>query len=88
MASVKLQPPEPFNFKTPDEWPRWRRCFEQFRIALGLSTESEKCQVSTLLYCLRSESEDILASTNVNEKEEKLSVSSKHFDFFLKFDTT
>ena len=52
MANVKLQPPEPFNFQTPDEEPCWCRCFEQFRKALSLSIESEECQVNTLLYCL------------------------------------
>ena len=36
MAEICLQPPDPFNFKVPDDWPRWRRRFEQFRSALGL----------------------------------------------------
>ena len=74
-----------YNFQTPDEWPRWRRCFEQFRIASGLSTESEECQVSTLLYYLGSESEDILASTSVIEEVRKSYPSVlKHFDDFFK----
>jgi len=30
-AQIRLQPPDPFDFKTPDYWPRWRRRFEQFR---------------------------------------------------------
>ena len=89
MARVKLQPPEPFNFQTQDKWPRWCRRFEQFIIASGLSTESVECQVSTLLYCLRSESEDILASTNVIEKERKSYPSVLNtLMTFLKFDTT
>ena len=85
MASVKLQPLEPFNFQTPDEWPCWRRRFEQFRIASGLSTESEECQVSTLLYYLGSESEDILASTSVIKEERKSYPSVlKHCNDFFK----
>ena len=52
MNYIQLQPPEPFNFKTPDDWPRWKRRFEQFRIASGLSEESQLKQVSTFLYCL------------------------------------
>ena len=24
MAGIQFQPPEKFNFKQPDEWPRWR----------------------------------------------------------------
>ncbi len=65
MASVRLQPPEPFNLKTPDEWPRWKKRFDQFRLASGLSDESEERQVSTLLYLLGSEAEDVLSSTGI-----------------------
>ena len=37
----------------PDEWPCWRRRFEQFRNASGLSSDKDNVrQVSTLLYCL------------------------------------
>ena len=42
MANIRLEPPEPFDFKTPDEWEKWRRRFEQFRVASGLSGESGK----------------------------------------------
>ena len=66
MASVRLQPPEPFNFKVPDEWPRWKRRYEQFRLASELSTEDDLRQVSTLLYCLGQDAEDILRSTNIS----------------------
>ena len=31
MAYVQFQPPEQFNFRKPDEWPRWRKRFKQFR---------------------------------------------------------
>ena len=65
MAGIHFQPPEKFDFKQPDEWPRWLKRFEQFRIASGLSEESEKRQVNTLLYCLGEEGEDLLRSTNI-----------------------
>ena len=32
MKSIQLRPPEPFNFKTLDEWPRWCKGFQQFRV--------------------------------------------------------
>ena len=63
-ATIQLKPPEPFNFKTPDEWPCWRRRFEQFRVASGLAEESATKQVSTLLYCLGEEAESVLTSMN------------------------
>ena len=72
MASVRLQPPEPFDLKTPDEWSRWHRQFEQFRHASGLASEDELRQVSTLLYCLGEEADDVLTSTNISEDNRKL----------------
>ena len=64
MAALQLKPPEPFNFKTPDEWPRWCKRFEQFRIASGLSEDSVEKQISTLLYCLGEEAESVLSSAD------------------------
>ena len=71
MASIRLSPPDPFDFKRPDEWERWKRRFEQFRIVSGLSEESDERQVSTLLYCLGEEAEDVLASTHVTAEQRK-----------------
>ena len=65
MASVRLQPPSPFDFRTPDEWPRWKRRFEQFRQASGLKAEDDSRQISTLLYCMGDNAEDTLASTDI-----------------------
>ena len=69
MATIQLQPPPPFNFKTPDDWPRWRRRFEQFRVASGLGEQSAAKQISTLLYCLGEEAESVLTSTNATAEE-------------------
>ena len=52
MAGIRIEPPEPFVFAKPDGWPQWKRRFEQFIIASGVSEESELRKVSTLLYCL------------------------------------
>ena len=60
MDCLRLQPLGPFNFKSPNEWPRWKRRFEQFRQATGLSDQAGERQVSTLLYCLGEEAEDNL----------------------------
>ena len=72
MASLQLRPPECFNFKRPDEWPKWSKQFEQFRVASGLSIEDDTRQVCTLLYCLGEEAEDVLKSTNITEEERKV----------------
>ena len=69
MASVRLQPPAAFDFKQPDEWSRWKKRFNQFRIASGLSTEDDKQQVSRLLYCMGENADEILSSTNISEDD-------------------
>ena len=85
MAGIRLTPPEAFNFKQPDEWARWKKRFEQFRIASGLHVESAVKQVSTLLYCLGEESEDVLSSTNASEEDrKKYETVMEKFDSFFK----
>ena len=60
MANICFEPPPVFDFKNPDEWPHWKRRFEQFCLASGLAKEEESRQVSSLLYCLGEEGEDVL----------------------------
>ena len=71
MAGIRLVPPEPFNFRNPDDWQRWKRRFQQFREASGLDESTESKQISTLLYCLGEEAEAVLASTNATDEERK-----------------
>lgn len=71
MAEIRLQPPEPFNFKAPDGWQLWKRRFQQFCEALGLATSAQSKQVSTLLYCLGEEAELRLTSTNTTNHDRK-----------------
>ena len=63
MASVPLQPPGPFSFNKMDEWPKWKRRFKQYRLVSGLSKKSDKCQVSTLLYCFGTDSDNVQTTT-------------------------
>ena len=60
MAQLCLQPPEIFNFRNPDDWPRWKSRFEQFRVASGLVNDDASKQISTLLYCIGEEAEAVL----------------------------
>ena len=84
MANVHFQPPESFNFANPMSGPRWRKRFEQFRIASGLAAEEEECQVNTLLYCLGDDAEDVLCSTNISEADgKKYNKVLENFDQFF-----
>ncbi len=84
MASVRLQPPSAFDFKDPDAWQRWKRRFEQFRLASGLSEDDGAKQVSTLLYCMGEDAEDRLSSTDITAdgRKEYATVVKKFDDFF------
>ena len=65
MASLHLQPPSIFNFHTPDEWPHWKKRFEQFCLVSGLSDKGQEKQVLMLLYCIGEDANDTLTSTNI-----------------------
>ena len=84
MVSLPLQTPEPFDFKQPDEWSRWSKRFEQFRVASRLNSENDNRQVCTLLYCLGNEAEDVLRSKNISEEDRKKykEVRAKFGSFF------
>jgi len=79
--NISLSPPAAFPFDNPDIWPKWKRRFEQYRVASGLSKEAEDRRVSTLLYCLGEEAEDILASTDISYDHRK-----QYAEVFSKFD--
>ena len=55
----------------PDEWPKWKKRFQQYRSASGLDAESEPRQVDTLLYCLGEEADSVLSSTNISSANRK-----------------
>ena len=83
-GTIQLRAPEAFNFKKPDEWLKWHKRFERFRIASGLLAESKGRQVSTLLYCMGEEAKDVLKSTSITEDEKKSyeEVLGKFNDYF------
>ena len=81
MATIQLQPPNPFDFKHPDDWQSWKRRFEQYRHASGLATGNEQRQVSTLLYCLGEQADAVLSSTGISEDNRK-----KYSEVMSKFD--
>ena len=84
MAQLRLEPPEQFDFRKPDDWPRWKRRFGQYRVASGLESSSELQQVSTLLYCIGEEAESVLISTDAtaDDRKEYKKTIAKFDEFF------
>ena len=62
---------ELFNFKRPEEWPRWSRRFEHFRSASGLKDKDEETQVPTLVYRMGDEADDLLSSFGLSDADKK-----------------
>ena len=62
----------PFDFKSPEEWSRWRSRFEQFRVASGLADSSAAKQVSTLSYNIGQEADSVLTSVNATADDRKV----------------
>ena len=85
-ASYQMSPPEAFNFKKPEEWPKWIRRFQRFRIASGLMDKSDETQVNTLVYSMGDEADDVMRSFKFDEGEVEdfETVKGKFEAFFVK----
>ena len=70
-ATYQISQPEPFDFASPEEWPKWLRRFERFRQASGLTDKSEEAQVNTLIYCKGDRADDILRSFKLSAEDAK-----------------
>ena len=82
---MNLQPPTSFSFTNGEEWPKWKRRFEQYRQASGLVETDEQRQVSTLLYCLGEEAEEVLNTTRIsNDNRKKYQKVIEEFDRYFK----
>ena len=84
MAYLGFSPPEPFVFQRPDDWMKWKRSFECFRLASGLAKEDEARQVSVLLYCMGDQADSVLMSTKIATEDSLKynSVMSKFNEYF------
>ena len=86
MATYQITPPEKFNFKEPDSWPKWIRHFERFSQASGLTEKSSESQVNALIYSMGEEADDILFSFGLTDEQSKNfeTVQEKFEQHFIK----
>ena len=75
MESSRLPLPESFDkvagLNQAEQWPKWSRRFQRYRVASGLASQPDSEQVSTLLYAMGDCADDIIVSLNVQEKTAK-----------------
>ena len=62
---IQVPLPDRFNFGTPDSWPAWVRRFDRFRIAWGRANRPATDQISTMVYVMGDQAEDILRTLNI-----------------------
>ena len=84
-ATLTIKPPESFDFMKPQEWHKWIRRFEPFRIASNLDKSSEANQVNTLIYCMGDEADDVLRGLSITdlEREQYDKVKDAFTTFFI-----
>lgn len=79
---AKFNPPANFSFDKPAEWPNWKQRFVRFKTPTKLSNEDGVVQVSSLIYAMGSEAENVFRSFTFGENEDE-----NDFDVVLaKFD--
>lgn len=71
VATFQVATPEPFCFSRPEEWEKWIRRFERFRVASGLASRAQEVQVSTLIYSMGDQADDVLRSLALSEEDRK-----------------
>ncbi|CAM1332561.1 Uncharacterised protein r2_g4166 [Pycnogonum litorale] len=62
----KVRTPECFTFSEPNKWPSWKERFQRFRLASKLHTEDGEVQVSSLIYCMGADAEQIFKQYRVD----------------------
>ena len=77
MASNTTASLAPFNFKNPEDWPKWIRRFERYRISTELNKKDEPLQINTMIYCMGNEADNIFKSFTFAEGDEKKYASVK-----------
>ncbi|KAL6482216.1 hypothetical protein MHYP_G00102960 [Metynnis hypsauchen] len=67
----QLAPPGKFDFSDANEWPRWLKRYERYRIATELDKKSDEFQVNAFMYAVGEEAGDILNVLPLTEEQKK-----------------
>ncbi|UYV79257.1 K02A2.6-like, partial [Cordylochernes scorpioides] len=77
-----IQPPETFDFSTPNEWPKWRKRFERYLVDSGMKKKEEADKIDLLMYLMGDRADDIFRTFRFEKEEEATKIDSvlKAFD--------
>eukprot|EP00117_Sycon_ciliatum_P009825 scpid45789/ scgid11968/ Uncharacterized protein K02A2.6 len=71
MSSAKFPLPDSFDFSSPQSWPQWTKRFERFRSLSKLDQDDETRQISTLLYTMGAEADNIFDALPLTDDTRK-----------------
>ena len=85
-ATFQVAIPEAFTFSRPEEWSKWIRRFERFRIASGLASREDDVQVNTLIYAMGDQADDVLRSFALSDMDRRKydTVKEKFDGYFIR----
>ena len=84
MASLRFEPPGNLDFEKPN-WKEWRKRFNRWALATKLKSEEKDVQLSSLIFAMGPDAEDIYAKFVFAEGEDKedLDTVLKKFDEYF-----
>ncbi|UYV77427.1 hypothetical protein LAZ67_15000994 [Cordylochernes scorpioides] len=79
---AQIQPPETFDFSTPNEWPKWRKRFERYLVVSGMKKKEEADKIDLFMYLMGDRADDIFRSFKFEKEKEAKKIDSvlKAFD--------
>ncbi|UYV63487.1 hypothetical protein LAZ67_2004238 [Cordylochernes scorpioides] len=79
---AQIQPPETFEFSTPNEWPKWRKRFERYLVVSGMKKKEEADKIDLFMYLMGDRADDIFRTFKFEKEEEATKLDSvlKAFD--------
>ncbi|UYV66853.1 K02A2.6-like, partial [Cordylochernes scorpioides] len=79
---ARIQPPETFDFSTPNEWPKWRKRFERYLVVSGKKKKEEADKIDLFMYLMGDRADDIFRTFKFEKEEEATKIDSvlKAFD--------
>ena len=67
MGTTKFNSPTEFDFSCPNKWEDWRDRFLRYRLASKLNKESGEIKVSSLIYSMGIDAENIMRSFGLED---------------------
>ncbi|UYV66085.1 hypothetical protein LAZ67_4000114 [Cordylochernes scorpioides] len=73
---AQIQPPETFDFSTPNEWPKWRKRFKRYLVVSGMKKKEEADKIDLFMYLMGDRADDIFRTFKFEKEEEATKIDS------------